>query len=169
MQLYPHSRKTKDDKIVLIISDEFTEMLLSTVHDLKQLFAVYVYSLTRETNQAWQMKYKKKIFQDQFRRDQIENAQTSLSITERTHKNLSYDVGNSIWFQLFIDVLLRMNIGEERSERLEFVEFCKQQYVGNEIQLKKIDKFEQTYDPSQALEYYIKEPFVYRILNKALR
>jgi len=50
-----------------------------------------------------------------------------------------------------------------------FVNICKHHFAGNEQQLAKIDQFEVTYESSKSIFWYTREPFVYRVLNKALR
>ena len=42
-------------------------------------------------------------------------------------------------------------------------------YCGNEIELNRIDDFEQNYNKTRALTWYTSDSFVYRLLNKAIR
>lgn len=91
------------------------------------------------------------------------------SSNERTHKNLEKENGNFIWFQLFIETLLRMRISDVTSSLDEFVNLCNEHYVGNERQLNKIKCFRQDYESEHSLWWYSKEVFIYGILNKALR
>ncbi|CAF3672713.1 unnamed protein product [Rotaria socialis] len=51
----------------------------------------------------------------------------------------------------------------------QFVAVCKQHCEGNRAQLAKLMKFEETYTPSQSLLWFTQEPFIFRVLNKALR
>lgn len=44
-----------------------------------------------------------------------------------------------------------------------------EQYEGNPIQCARIAEFLRSYQPSDAIMWYTKEPFIYQILNKALR
>jgi tetratricopeptide (TPR) repeat protein len=88
---------------------------------------------------------------------------------ERTHKNLEKENGNFIWFQLFIETLLRMRTIDVTNSLEEFVNLCNEQYIGNDRQLNKIKDFRQNYDPDHCLWWYSKEVFIYGILNKALR
>lgn len=102
-----------------------------------------------------------------------------------------------LWFRLLIDALIKIKetfshkdlVEEYRKQNSEkdqlaeefidkyvaklpvkhFVDICKQHFAGNEQQLGKINQFELNYEPSKSLYWYTREPFVYRILNKALR
>ena len=87
----------------------------------------------------------------------------------RTHKNLAKENGNFIWFQLFIETLLRMRMIDVADSLEEFVSVCNQQYADNTRQLTKIQEFRDTYDPDHCLWWYSTEVFLYRLLNKALR
>ncbi|UJR34543.1 hypothetical protein I4U23_027320 [Adineta vaga] len=88
---------------------------------------------------------------------------------ESTHTNLQKENGNFIWFQLFIETLLRMRTRDVSTSRNEFIDLCNKQYADNERQLVNIAKFRDDYDPDHCLWWYSKEVFLYGILNKALR
>ncbi|CAF4255241.1 unnamed protein product [Rotaria socialis] len=88
---------------------------------------------------------------------------------EQAHRNLSKENGNFIWFQLFIEPLLRMRSVDIETSLDEYVSMCKLQYKGNLRQLKTIEEFQQTYDAEHCLWWYSKEVFLYSILNRALR
>ncbi|CAF1610853.1 unnamed protein product [Didymodactylos carnosus] len=46
---------------------------------------------------------------------------------------------------------------------------CRQYYRNNQTELNNINLFEQTYKSEMAIEWYTKETFVYKMINKALR
>ena len=46
---------------------------------------------------------------------------------------------------------------------------CRSYYCGNKSQLAKIDEFERYYNANNAVRWYTKSCFLYRLLNKALR
>jgi tetratricopeptide (TPR) repeat protein len=49
------------------------------------------------------------------------------------------------------------------------IEVCRQYYRGHTKQLKLIDEFERDYRPEDAIRWYTKQSFVYKLVNKALR
>ncbi|CAF3605598.1 unnamed protein product [Rotaria socialis] len=75
--------------------------------------------------------------------------------------------GNFLWFQLFIEVFLRME--HTATDFLELVNFCKEIYMDNTSQLEVINEFQQNYTYTRAVFWYSREIFLYKILNKALR
>ncbi|CAF3638419.1 unnamed protein product, partial [Rotaria sp. Silwood1] len=83
---------------------------------------------------------------------------------DRTSTDLN---GEFMFSRLLIDTLLRMNTYE--TDRSEFIDLCKIQYQTNPFELISLHNFELTYSADQALQWYTKESFLYRLLNKALR
>ncbi|CAF1129260.1 unnamed protein product [Rotaria sordida] len=49
------------------------------------------------------------------------------------------------------------------------LEFCRQQYADNNVQLRYIQEFEDHYDSHKTIWWYTRDTFLYRLLNKALR
>jgi tetratricopeptide (TPR) repeat protein len=72
-----------------------------------------------------------------------------------------------MWFQLFIEALLRMH--HKSNTRQELIDVCKQHYQNNLEELNIINEFEKTYKSQDAIWWYTRECCLYRILNKALR
>ena len=70
-----------------------------------------------------------------------------------------------IYSQLLFDCLLQMPTNDEN----EFLSLCKTEYKDNENELNIIREFEENYSANQALSWYTRKSFIYRILNKALR
>ncbi|CAF1619410.1 unnamed protein product, partial [Didymodactylos carnosus] len=90
-----------------------------------------------------------------------------LSPSGRSHTSIKTENGNFMWFQLLIEVFLRMKYST--SDRKGLVAIWKRIYTGNEAEHVKIGEFEQTYEPSKALWWYTRDCCIYRLLNKALR
>jgi tetratricopeptide (TPR) repeat protein len=72
-----------------------------------------------------------------------------------------------MWFQLFIEVLLRMH--HKSSDRKELIDICKESYKGNKQEMEIIDEFEKNYKAENAIWWYTRESCFFRMLNKALR
>lgn len=56
-----------------------------------------------------------------------------------------------------------------RSEKDDLISLCKQEYKNNSHELLIINDFEKNYSPNQAIWWYTRQSFIYRLLNKALR
>ena len=72
-----------------------------------------------------------------------------------------------MWFQLFIEVLLRMH--HKSTDRKELIDLCKEYSADNEEQLMIIEQFEREYTPDRAIWWYTRDSCFYRMMNKALR
>lgn len=74
---------------------------------------------------------------------------------------------SDLWFQLYIEVLIRMY--HPIKARKELIDKLKKNYENNVDELDRIEKFEETYEPDSAIEWYTRNSCFYRVLNKALR
>ncbi|CAF5081355.1 unnamed protein product, partial [Rotaria sp. Silwood1] len=66
------------------------------------------------------------------------------SIKDLTHENTIF-----VWFQLLIHAIFRLPRTDVA--RKEMIHECERQYCGNSAQLAKINEFEKTYKPSDAI------------------
>jgi tetratricopeptide (TPR) repeat protein len=106
------------------------------------------------------------VSRDQASRVKIESG-PSISVLTRDLQAIESHNAVFMWFQLFIEVLLRMN--HKASDRAELTAMCKRSYNGNNEQMNIIDEFERNYQPAEAIWWYTRESCFYRMLNKALR
>ncbi|CAF0995776.1 unnamed protein product [Adineta steineri] len=70
-------------------------------------------------------------------------------------------------FQLLTDIMLRLY--QTEFARQEMIEMCRLKYENNPTDKEKINEFESSYQHSDALEWYTKNSFLYRLLHQALR
>ncbi|CAM4954408.1 unnamed protein product [Rotaria socialis] len=66
-------------------------------------------------------------------------------------------------------LLLRDILIETESTPKEMIEFCLEKYCHNDLQLKYIEEFDEYYIPCNAIFWYTRDTFLYRLLNAALR
>lgn len=84
------------------------------------------------------------------------------------HEKLTTDLqGNLVHSQLLIQCLLKMK--PEMDDKQNLVTVSRKIYKKNRAERKVIDEFEQYYKPDQAICWYTRDSFVWRLLNKALR
>jgi hypothetical protein len=50
---------SKDEYIIFIINDQIGERFIPHIHHLKQIFSIYIYSSTKNTDQQWINQYNK--------------------------------------------------------------------------------------------------------------
>ena len=82
-------------------------------------------------------------------------------------KSTSEVNSESIHTELSINVLLRMK--SNPNDKKELLELCKHEYRKDDKEMAIIYEFEKNYLPDQAIWWYTRESFLYKLLNKALR
>ncbi|CAF4224258.1 unnamed protein product, partial [Adineta steineri] len=82
-------------------------------------------------------------------------------------RHLSKENKQFIAFQLLLDFILRLE--QTPYVKQEFLQFSRSKYENNPAQLKEIDDFERNYRPEDAVKWFSKDNFLYRLLNTSLR
>ena len=102
------------------------------------------------------------------RKQRIEEQAFSISIfCPSTGSSSSILNGDFLWFQLFIEVLLRMS--DRQLAKDDLLKFARQQYSHDPAELRKIEEFSTDYTADNAIRWYTRDCFIYRLLNHALR
>lgn len=86
---------------------------------------------------------------------------------QRSFRDLSVDEIRFMWFQLLLDVLLKLP--KDTATMKDMLEVARSHYSTDAIELKKIDDFARSYNPTKAIWWYTQDSFVYRLLNIAFR
>ncbi|CAF1956356.1 unnamed protein product [Rotaria magnacalcarata] len=172
-------RQITKEKVVLIVSGASGRELVPRLHDLPQFSACYVFCQDQKRNEEWANKYHKvigvfvsrsklvaQISKDQQSRGKLEEG-ASISIITAGSQSLEARNAIFMWFQLFIEVLLRMH--HKSNDRKELLDICKKSYRGNQQEMEIIDEFEKNYKAENAIWWYTRESCFYRMMNKALR
>ncbi|CAF2001202.1 unnamed protein product, partial [Rotaria magnacalcarata] len=182
------------EKIVLIVASHLGRLIMPSIHELPQLAAIYVYCHNKKETEKWTKQYTKiknvyvessdllrQLYVDHvkakstgtntdrlFEDIDLEAHMSLISVYNRTESSSTPLNGNFLWFQLFIELLLRLTLDATEAKR-ELVDFFKETYQNNESEQKKIAQFDQHYSGDQAVMWYTKDFCLYRLLNKALR
>lgn len=90
-----------------------------------------------------------------------------LSETHHFFRDLSQENTAFLRFQLLVDIILRLDHNDFAKN--EMLEMCKAKFISDPIELAKIDIFEKTYVPKNAITWYTKDCFLYRLLNESLQ
>jgi hypothetical protein len=85
-----------------------------------------------------------------------------------TIQNQRGNAARSIWSQMLLQTLLRMPTPTTHVYR-EMLDEARRFYQNNSTQMAQIDDFEKNYHADKAINWYSRNSFVYRLLNKALR
>ncbi|CAF1319777.1 unnamed protein product [Didymodactylos carnosus] len=159
--------KSKENKLVLIVSGTYGLQIIEYVHALQSVKAIYVYCMDKIKHEQWAQKYEKikavvttsselieRIRDDQVVREQIEVSTMPIAIfNEKTHTNVDSENGNFMWLQLLIEVLLRMD--QKENEQEELLQICEKTHADDQDQLQNIDEFRKFYSSNTALRCFV--------------
>ncbi|CAF3324992.1 unnamed protein product [Rotaria socialis] len=168
----------------LMISDGMNHEILSRIHNIKQVFRVYIHDTSsEENNNECLAKYPKvklaskdvqlllvtltedvKTFLKQNKSILISNNNlNSLPEQQVTH-------GDSLsWWSVFLDFLLYYLPYPKKDCLKKLVTAMKKYYTGNSAELRNVEEFENNYRMEDAIKWYTREMFVYRLVNKGFR
>ena len=91
-----------------------------------------------------------------------------LQALQQSHKNLKSEYLMFVWQQLFIETLLRLK-SKESNNNDELIDYLHQIYIKDNLQLKLIEEFKQTYKASESIRWYTRPGCLYIQLNEILR
>ncbi|CAF1977441.1 unnamed protein product [Rotaria magnacalcarata] len=93
----------------------------------------------------------------------------SRNVKEASLRQLSTDSAAFVWHQLLLDIIQKLPDEDDEEAKREFLAECRSEYSGNSAMKTWIDRFDQKYRTSDAIAWYTRDTFVYRLLNRALR
>jgi tetratricopeptide (TPR) repeat protein len=165
----------------MIVSDALGQNILPFIHEAPQLDAIYVFREDSSYNEQWTKqwwKVKNTFTQISCIWDSLQQAtrqcdrnmvpMSFVSVNELSNSNLDQLDPSFMYTQLLKETLLEMHKYSSKSIK-EFADYCSVQYVGNPLQLKKIENFEREYKPEESILWYTSEYFIYSMLNRSLR
>ncbi|CAF0810078.1 unnamed protein product [Adineta ricciae] len=192
-----HVKTFKTETIILIISGSYaSEKLLDDMHTLRHVDTIFIFYMEKSKYEASPVlqnpKYTKigGIFDEQesLKRNIIKavraiERQSAIfalydSKKQKTARNIDRENGSFLWLQLIKEVIQQMSITIETpgsanvrdsTSKQEMLNICRAYYRGNKREMKNIDEFEQTYTANQAIHWYTRNSFIFKLINKALR
>ncbi|CAF1480183.1 unnamed protein product [Adineta ricciae] len=176
----------KNETVLLIVSGRCaTSNLLDALQKLSYVDSIFIFCQNKNNYERLKEKYKKVvgIFTEQ--RNLGESIRNAIELIDRqstifalynvdkqkSMRDLSRESGSFIFLQLIKQVIKRMamNNGSADDSKQEMVDKCRLYYRGNEKELENIKEFDKHYTPNQAIKWYTRDSFVYKLINKALR
>lgn len=175
-----------DIMVFLIISGFLGENHMLKIHNFSKIYRIYVYCANHQRHMLWVNQYKKirdiytvrELLLKQLMSDvTLYSKSLSIPITifkydelmkkESSIRDLSKESALFIWYQLLFEIML----GSEPLEnaRKEMLNEFKKAYQNNAIELKKISEFEVNYGSKMAVNWYTRDCFLFRLVNRSMR
>ncbi|CAF1209362.1 unnamed protein product [Adineta steineri] len=171
-------QRSKQDRLILVISDQSEQEIVSSVHGLRQVLSIYIHSKKEINDNQWISGFPKvkvivvgidelvsRIKAD-FKIQMKEEEPLPMNILTTGQSAININ-GQFVFSQVLIDCLLRLKSNE--TDRYELISCLKREYEGNSSELDKLVEFEKEYTSNKALWWYTRDSFFYKILNAALR
>ena len=171
-----------DIRIILILHEQFADELIDRTDQCRQISDIYIYSLNEKSHSNWTKRTVNGVYnQLEELLDNIKNLRTqrrrsaideSLSMNffhlDTNNEKSTMEInGEFLQSQLLIDCLHQIKSTETDKDKL--ANLCKKLYENNPYQQLIINHFQNTYSSDQAIRWYTKDSFLYRLLNQALR
>ena len=192
--------RSANDRIILISSGGFGETLVPQIHELRQIFSIYIYCWNKEYHERWSKKFVKVnreflleissssnlfqvqgvftvlkelidriLFDQNFQKYKV-GEQVSISIFHTKHFETQCEMDSYehfIYSHLLVNSLLQLPMTEVGKKELS--RLCRLEYQNNRNELQMINDFEKTYSGRQAISWFTRNSFLYKMIIKALR
>ncbi|CAF1429562.1 unnamed protein product [Adineta ricciae] len=173
-----------DEKVIFIIEDTIGCMIIPFINDFPQLKSIYIYKVDKTIKEEWTKENKKikgvyehfndiitAVVIDRRRHEQTDSNAAVINVFSTKNTSEERDSKNALfmYFQLLIDVLLRLSKDQNSKAKQELMDHFKKIYQNDKPIERLIEEFENNYQSDQAIWWYTRPTFVYDTLNKALR
>ncbi|CAF1009461.1 unnamed protein product [Rotaria sordida] len=168
------------EKIFLITSGSKAKEFLPLISHLRQVDSIFIFCVKKDKYQHLIDKYSKIVGIYSCLDELCSSIRQEINLCNKQleafrifdhHQQLTKDLlkqsGEFLWLQLFHYIIIRLP--RDQPAKKQMIDICRDYYRGNSDELKSIDKFEREYRPEDAIHWYSKQSFIYRMINKALR
>ena len=181
---YFTSPSSEHNRIFVIVSGALGNALIERVQNFESIVSIYVFCENEPLHSEWAKQYakikgvfieKERLFSELLPDLLSYSAQlTPMRIFQTDDKqksihDLSEESASFMWFQLLIRILLTLRDNRDDRAKKDLIDTCLQRYQGDTHEQNRIKDFEQNYQFGQAIQWYTKDTFLYRSVNRALR
>ena len=164
----------KGNILAVTTNGKNVELLLSRCDEVKHLKSVYVLDSTAAPIADRRINYFadstsliQQIEQDVKPLKQKLVAFHFFHANQKTMRDLTSEAASFMCSQMLIDVLRR--IPTSARTMADMIKMCQDYYHDNPEQMKYIEEFRNSYKPCEAIKWYSRNCFLFRLLNKAIR
>ena len=170
------------EKAIVIMSDGFSEHVISIIHGISQVIAIFLFRRHTTPQEKWTEQWPK-----------LQGVYTDITLTYEALKKIAHDCEqNSIsinfvqptaavpsnqsldtldcsfmYTQLLKEILLTIDF--EPQHFSDFLSYYREQVADNPVELKIVEELRQEYYDHPPIWWYTNNIFLYSMLNRALR
>ncbi|CAF1490203.1 unnamed protein product [Rotaria magnacalcarata] len=165
----------QDNLIILIATGHVGSIMVQEIQKLQQSSSIFMYCFNKEVTERCKQPLNKVkaiyskidelinvVRMDQKHRSRVEES-LGIEILDQTSADLK---GQFLHSQMLVDTLIQMK--PNKHDKHNFIELCKNEYKNSRSALNLIKEFDVEYRPVKAIWWYMRDSFVYHMLNKAL-
>jgi tetratricopeptide (TPR) repeat protein len=173
--------QSRNNHAFMIISGAFGQNLVPIIHELPQITSIFVFCGNKPFHDEWAKKWSKikGVFTEivdlctafkhdvaDFNRKPKSNSFTSTK-GDTPKQNLDRLDPTLMYTQILKEIILQIHFDDDHIK--DFITYCREQFVGNNQELKNCDKVEQEYRQHTPIWWYTYSCFLHPMLNRALR
>ncbi|CAF1108876.1 unnamed protein product [Didymodactylos carnosus] len=174
-----HITNVQNEKIFLVTSGKYAIDLLSHVETQSQIDSIFIFCRKPNKYKHLQNEYSKIIGIFSEHEQLAKSIKTNINLVEKqiqsfsfynqqkSSRDLTRESASFLWFQLFKDLIIQMP--PDNHGKRQMIEKCHEYYRGNTKEVEIIQEFSDTYQRADAIRWYTRQSFVYKLINKALR
>jgi tetratricopeptide (TPR) repeat protein len=172
----------QEENAFIISSGAFGQITVPVVHDKPKVSTIFIFCENKGRHEKWAKEWPKVkgVYTDivpicealkQAAQDCDRNS-VSISFVKTTDgasSKESLDTLDSsfMYTQILKEILLTIDF--EQSHINDFLTYCREQFVGNTIELRNVNKLQKEYHKHPPIRWYTYQSFLYSMLNRALR
>ncbi|CAF1513469.1 unnamed protein product, partial [Didymodactylos carnosus] len=169
--------KLENKKVFLIISGALCQTIVPNIHQLDQIYSIYIFCRKPSKYQEWAndwSKVKSIVTEITSICDSVRQSARQCNedlVTISAVSSLNKIEPSFMYTQLFKEILSEIEF-DKNKEINTLAEYAREKYTGNGEHLMMIDEFVRDYqndsNENKAIWWYTRECFTYHMLNKAL-
>lgn len=102
------------------------------------------------------------------RHTHLNTCEVDMLKSETATQDLQKHMARFMWSQTLLELLIHMPSSVKENGK-ELIDELKRLYQRNPLKMKEVDEFERTYVAANAITWYTKASFLYKVINKGLR
>lgn len=173
-------KSIQDERILLIVSGEYVEVVLQQLQNFRSVVTVFIFCEDPVKYALVTARYQQHITIVSDEHSLLQNVSQMKTLLDRRgltfsffdqKQKLSKEVSKNsplcLWYRMIFFVLTQIPQNEQSKQ--DMIEKCQAYYSSNRTYQDQIRKFRDEYRRDNVFEWYTRDSFLYRILNKALR
>jgi tetratricopeptide (TPR) repeat protein len=175
------TNNSNQEKVCIIVSGALGQLIVPLIHNMSQVDSIFVFCGNRKRHEEWAKEWPKikgvfteispicKALKEAAQQCEHNAIGMSFMPTSGGASNIPSDQLDCsfMYTQIMKEILLTIKF--EKQHIQEYIEYSREAFVDNDVELKNIRKLERKYREETPIWWYTFECFLYPMLNRALR